>query len=377
MERLNRILEIDEENLLAVVQPHVITARPAGRRRSARPVLSAGSGQPEAVVARRQRRRVRRRPARGEVRHDQALRAGARSRAADRRDHPHRVEGGEERRRLRPDAAARRARRARWRSSPRSRCAWCRSRRCRRRCRRRSPTSPAAVRRRVAAARGARRAGDDRAHRSRIARRRSSGTSVARSRPPGTGAMLIIEVDGVPGGVEEEATRVMSGCREAGALERARARRRADERDAHLGGAPRAVVRAARARAAQDQPRRRRAARPRAAALRAGRAHPREVPAADPVLRARRRRQHPRQPDGRSRPMRTRCGARRPPSASCSKASSRSKARSAASTASASRRRATSGSSSRRETIALMQRVKHAFDPERHPQSGQAVGRSD
>src|SRR5687768_12481584 len=36
--------------------------------------------------------------------------------------------------------------------------------------------------------------------------------------PAGTGAMLIIEVDGVPGGVAEEADRVMRACTEAGAL---------------------------------------------------------------------------------------------------------------------------------------------------------------
>ncbi len=36
--------------------------------------------------------------------------------------------------------------------------------------------------------------------------------------PPGTGAMLIIEVDGVPAGVEEEAVRVTDACRDAGAL---------------------------------------------------------------------------------------------------------------------------------------------------------------
>jgi glycolate oxidase len=36
--------------------------------------------------------------------------------------------------------------------------------------------------------------------------------------PAGTGAMLIIEVDGVPGGVAEEAARVIAACRAAGAL---------------------------------------------------------------------------------------------------------------------------------------------------------------
>jgi glycolate oxidase len=41
--------------------------------------------------------------------------------------------------------------------------------------------------------------------------------------PSGTGAMLIIEVDGVPAGVEEEAERVVRGCHEAGATEIRRA----------------------------------------------------------------------------------------------------------------------------------------------------------
>ncbi len=106
LERLNRILEIDEENLLAVVEPAVIT----GDLQAA--VEARGLFYPPDPQSlkesshRRQRRRVRRRPARVQVRRHQALRAGARGRAADRRDHPHRIEGGEERRRLRPDAAA-------------------------------------------------------------------------------------------------------------------------------------------------------------------------------------------------------------------------------------------------------------------------------
>ncbi len=36
--------------------------------------------------------------------------------------------------------------------------------------------------------------------------------------PPGTGALLIVEVDGVPGGVEEEIDRVHTACIDAGAL---------------------------------------------------------------------------------------------------------------------------------------------------------------
>jgi FAD/FMN-containing dehydrogenase len=49
--------------------------------------------------------------------------------------------------------------------------------------------------------------------------------------PDDTGAMLIIEVDGVPAGVEEEAARVMTACRDAGASEVRRAATAA-ERDA-------------------------------------------------------------------------------------------------------------------------------------------------
>jgi glycolate oxidase len=49
--------------------------------------------------------------------------------------------------------------------------------------------------------------------------------------PDGTGAMLIIEVDGVPAGVEEEAARVMTACRDAGASDVRRAAT-AVERDA-------------------------------------------------------------------------------------------------------------------------------------------------
>jgi glycolate oxidase len=46
------------------------------------------------------------------------------------------------------------------------------------------------------------------------------GRSIA---APGTGALLIIEVDGVPGAVEEEADRVATACVRAGALEVQRA----------------------------------------------------------------------------------------------------------------------------------------------------------
>jgi glycolate oxidase len=49
--------------------------------------------------------------------------------------------------------------------------------------------------------------------------------------PPATGAMLIIEVDGVPSGVDEEARRVMAACHDAGATDVQRAQSAA-ERDA-------------------------------------------------------------------------------------------------------------------------------------------------
>ena len=46
--------------------------------------------------------------------------------------------------------------------------------------------------------------------------------------PAGTGAMLIIEVDGVPGGVAEEAARVLNACSEAGAISVSKAETAAD-----------------------------------------------------------------------------------------------------------------------------------------------------
>jgi glycolate oxidase len=49
---------------------------------------------------------------------------------------------------------------------------------------------------------------------------RRLGRAVA---PPGTGAMLIVEADGVAGGVEEESQRVVDACQQAGALAVSRA----------------------------------------------------------------------------------------------------------------------------------------------------------
>ena len=110
MERFDKILQIDVENLLAVVQPNVVTARAAGRGRGSRALLPARPGESGSVVARRQRRPVRRRPSHGEVRHDETVCARARSRVAHRRGDPHRRQDGETRRWLRRDAAAGRIR---------------------------------------------------------------------------------------------------------------------------------------------------------------------------------------------------------------------------------------------------------------------------
>jgi glycolate oxidase len=49
--------------------------------------------------------------------------------------------------------------------------------------------------------------------------------------PAGTGAMLLLEVDGVPPAVAEEATRVEAACREAGATEVLRARDEAERQE--------------------------------------------------------------------------------------------------------------------------------------------------
>ena len=59
--------------------------------------------------------------------------------------------------------------------------------------------------------------------------------------PAGTAALLLLEVDGVPAAVEEEAARVEQACRDAGATEVLRARDEA-ERAGAVAGAPRDVA---------------------------------------------------------------------------------------------------------------------------------------
>ena len=82
---MDRILEIDAANRIAVVQPGVSTPSSRRRRRAARALLRAGSVEPARLHDRRQRRRELRRSAHAQVRHDHQPRARARARAARRR----------------------------------------------------------------------------------------------------------------------------------------------------------------------------------------------------------------------------------------------------------------------------------------------------
>ena len=84
LERMNRILEIDEANLLAVVEPNVITGDLQDAVEKVGLFYPPDPASLRQSVDRRQRRRVRRRPARVQVRHDEALRARPRGGAADR-----------------------------------------------------------------------------------------------------------------------------------------------------------------------------------------------------------------------------------------------------------------------------------------------------
>ena len=91
--RMNRIVEIDDADFVAVVEPAVITGELQAAVRVARNDVSAGSGQPEKLHHRREHRHQRGRPALPEIRRDPRLRprprgrAGRRARGANRRAH--------------------------------------------------------------------------------------------------------------------------------------------------------------------------------------------------------------------------------------------------------------------------------------------------
>ena len=244
LERLNRILEIDEPNLLAVVEPNVITGDLQDAVERVGLFYPPDPGEPAAV-------------GRSAATSPSAPAARARSSTARRSATcsaleavlptgeiiEHRRQGREERRRLRPDAAARRVGGHAGDHHRRSSCGWCRSRPRRRRCARASPTSTARSRRSTALIRAARRAGGDRADRRRLARGGRARTSDERRWRPRAPARCCSSrwtacpaaVDG--GGASRRARR----CRDAGAIEVLRARRRGRARGA-VARAPRAVA---------------------------------------------------------------------------------------------------------------------------------------
>ena len=363
LERLNRILEIDEQNLLAVVEPNVITGdlqdavehvglfyppdpgEPAAVGRSAATSPSAPADRARSSTARRS----------GTCSASRRCCRPARS-IRDRR------QGREERRRLRPDAAARRLGghagdhhedhpAARAEAAGQVDAA------------RDVPGRGARGRRRHRADRAARRAGGPRADRRRVLEAVARYLGRARWRRRAPARCCCSRWTAARGGRRGRA-RVEAACRAAGATEVLRADD--DAKREELWRVRRelslSLKMIARARSSTTTSSCRRGAIPELFAA-GGRAPAQRSAITHSVLRARRRRQHPREHHGRSR--RRGRGRRAParPSARCSSASSRSRARSAASTASASRRRRSCAIELSPDEIALMKRVKRAFDP--------------
>jgi glycolate oxidase len=129
--------------------------------------------------------------------------------------------------------------------------------------------------------------GRARAHRWGFAGRRVAFSWRRALAPVGTGALLLIEVDGLAEQVSEEADRVAQACRVAGATEVLRAGQRS-RTPGTVARAPGAVTLAAGHFAAEVQPRRRRAEGPGAAVVRACGRDSEPVFAADSVLWSRR-----------------------------------------------------------------------------------------
>ena len=102
------ILEIDRDNLVAVVQPGVLNADLEGSGRQGGPLLRARSGELRVLLHRRQHRHQRRRAVLREVRRHARRGARARGRAGGRSRHPHRRPQREGRGRLLADPSVRR-----------------------------------------------------------------------------------------------------------------------------------------------------------------------------------------------------------------------------------------------------------------------------
>ena len=106
--RMNRIVEIDRENLVAVVQPGVVNAELKAAVADGGPLLPARPGQLRVLHDRRQHRHERRRAVLREVRRHPRRGARAGGRHGRRPRHPDRREEREGRRRLLADASLRR-----------------------------------------------------------------------------------------------------------------------------------------------------------------------------------------------------------------------------------------------------------------------------
>ena len=108
MERFSRILEIDERNLLVVTEPNVVTARLQAEVEKLGLFYPPDPASLEESVIGGNIAECAGGPRAFKVRDHQALRARPRGGPADRGRDPHRFEGRQERRRLRPDAGDRR-----------------------------------------------------------------------------------------------------------------------------------------------------------------------------------------------------------------------------------------------------------------------------
>ena len=322
---------------------------------------------------RRQRRRVRRRAARLQVRQHPPLRPRPRGRAADGDDHPHRRQDRQERRRLRPDAAARRIRRHAGDRHRDHRCGWCRCRRRGRRCARRSRTIAAAVDavdRLVRAASCRRRSSSSIASASRRCARISAASRWRRPAPRRCWSSRWTA------STRPSRTRSRWSRRRAATRRHRRAARaRRGRASGGVARPARAVLRAADRRRVEVQSRRRRAEGPHPRAVRAGRSPARRVRAADSRASAT-------SATATSTSTSWWTPTTRRPTRACRAAEQALFEGVVALEGSVTGEHGIGFSKApylplevSPETIALMRRVKQAFDPEGHAQSGQDLSR--